>query len=448
MKPSLFWILPLPLVIGQIVTAEPPATKTTPNIVTVNMAVNQALLHSPTLKSRSEDTHAASARRSQANSELFPKIDARFQGMHFTGLENTPLAPTVTIPEMYDQYSASIGATQPIFTGGRITAQRQGARFSEAACHANESAATANTILQALNAYWQWSKAVYLVESLEDAVRRTDAQTLDTRNKKEAGAAMDSDLLAAEVLLDQTKLHRDDARRQADMARIELNRRMRTNVPPDARPSKPIAPVATPGTLEDNLACARTNRQELIALEKEVLVAESKVKMEQAGSIPQVALVARYEYGNPNIRDFPPVEEWEDDAYIGATASWNIFDGGFTRNRVSEARIRARQARLTFQDAEEGVCAQVEQTLLSLQHALSKVNTAIHAETSASRNVKVTSDLCASGMARHSELLDAQSKLTEAAYQRIASEADAVLAEANFRYAVGLLTQESFNVIP
>jgi outer membrane protein len=443
MKTLLLPLLSFSLLINPATFAATNTTAT--NTVTVGTVVNQALRHSPSLKMKEEEVRTATAHRVQANAEGSLRVDARAQGLHFEGLENRPLGPGVTLPVIDDQYSAAIDATQPLFTGGRITARRRGARLDEAAARATEIATAADTILNTVNAYWQWSKAFYLAESLEDAVRRTGAQSLDVQRKQSAGLALDSDLLAAEVLLDRTRLQLADARHQTDTARITLGRRIGASLPPEASPSKPITPATPLIPLDDALALARTNRQELVALEREATAIEARVRAEQAGSSPQISLVARYEQGNPNTRDFPPTDEWKDDAFIGATASWSLFDGGLTRARTSEMRSRARLARLRLQDAQEGVQAQVEETLLSLRHSLSRVDTALHAEASARRNLKVTTDLWTNGLARHSELLDAQAKLTDATYQRITSEADAVLADTLHQYALGLLTQETFN---
>lgn len=448
MKPLLLPLLSFSLLVEPETFASPAADSTATNTMTVDMMVTRALLHSPSLKMRDEEVRAATSRRAQANAEGLLRIDARAQGLHFEGLQNRPLGPGVTLPEIEDQYSAAIDATQPLYTGGRISARRRGAKLDEAAARATARATVADTILNTVNAYWQWSKAFYRSGSLEDAVRRTEAQSLDVQRRQAAGLALDSDLLAAEVLLDRTRLQLADARRETDTARVVLGRRTGAPVPPDARPSQPSTPASPSLPLAEALALARTNRQELVALDREATAVEARVTTEQSASAPQISLVARYEQGNPNTRDFPPTDEWQDDAYIGATATWSLVDGGITRARTSEMRSRARLARLRLQDAEEGVRAQVEETLLSLRHSLAKVATARHAEVSARRNLKVTTDLWTNGLARHSELLDAHAKLTDASYQRITSEADAILAHTLHQYALGLLTQESFNARP
>ena len=408
-------------------------------VVLPSEIVRRAIDHNPALKVRDEDTRAATARLRQAEAAGRFAADVRFQALHFEGLENETLGPGISLPVIEDQYAGSVGLTQPLYTGGRVAFQKRSARLSESAARLSQSAATADLILKALTAYWQWSKAVYQVESLESATTRVQAQTADTRHLHEAGMATDNDLLAAEVLLDQTRLQLDDCVRKTDVARIQLERLTGMPLPASGRPQPPACPLAPNLSLDAVQALALTNRTELAALSRQAAAAEASVRAVHADKSPQISLVARYEQGRPNMRDFPPDDKWADDTYVGAVASWNIFDGGMTRGRVAEAQARAVQARLQLQDAQEGIRAQAEEAFLSLRHAISRVQTAAHAESSASRNVQSATDLWKGGLARHSDVLDAQSRLTDAVYQRIGSEADAVVAEATLRYATGFL---------
>jgi len=93
-----------------------PAEATT-NTLTPDAVVQLALTHNPGLKGRYEDLNMATARLLQADAGLKPQLDTRAQAQHFEGLENGALGTGVTIPVMNDQYSASIGITQPLYTG-------------------------------------------------------------------------------------------------------------------------------------------------------------------------------------------------------------------------------------------------------------------------------------------------------------------------------------------
>ncbi len=403
-------------------------------------AVNLAIRHSPVLKDRGEEIVAASARRLQADAGLMPQLDTRAQANHFEGLENQALGP-VSIPVLDNQFSASIGITQPLYTGGRVTQQKLSSRLGEdAARHALASSAT-DVTLQTLVAYWTWSKALEQSEALQMAVTRMQTLVTDTRNFEKAGMATDNDRLAVEVMLDQVQLQLNDTDRLSDSSRVELSRLIGRDLGAVETPQKPVLQpegLVIP-SLDEALSTALSNREDLIALRLSARAGTALVEAARAEQRPQVALIARYEQGQPNQRDFPPDDQWRDDAVVGAVVSWNLFDGGLTRGRMSEAQARATREALQLQATEESVISQVRTAHLSLRHSLLSRQTALHAEAGARRNLDVATDLWKHGASRHSDVLDAQTKLTTAISQRIATEADILLSRATLNHATGII---------
>jgi len=403
-------------------------------------AVRLTLTHSQILKSHDEDIRAASARRQQASAGLMPQLDTRAQANHFEGLENQALGP-VSIPVIDNQFSASIGITQPLYTGGRASQQKLSTRLGEEAARHSLAASTSDLTLQALSSYWQWSKALAQAEALRDAVSRMKTLANDTRNLEKAGMATDNDRLAAEVALDQAQLQLDDVERQAGLNRIELSRLTGLALATGETPRMPESANLTLPSLDDSLGLAFSNREDLAALRLGAKASAALVEAARAEGRPQLALIARYEQGRPNQRDFPPDNQWRDDAVVGATVTWNLFDGGLTRGRTAEAQARALRELLGLQALEETVTEQVRTAHLNLQFNLSRLQTALHAESSARLNMDVATNLWKAGTARHSDVLEAQSKLTTSTAQRIAAQADIILAQAVLNHATGGVAQ-------
>jgi outer membrane protein TolC len=412
-------------------------------VVAPSQIVRKAVAHSPLLRQTHETRLAASAQRRQAEATGRPAVDARFQALHVYGLENEPLGPGVALPVIEDQYSASVGITQPLFTGGRVSSRKAATRLTEAAAGEATAATQADVILQALMAYWQWSKSQHLAASLQTAVGRARAHLKDIGSFKQAGMATESDVLTSEVLLDQTVLRLDEARRQAEIALVRLSQLIGEDLPPASCPEDaPDAGVEPVISVADAQALARTNRAEIAAARLDAAALDIAVRGARADTRPQISLSARYEEGRPNLRDFPPIDEWKSDAYVGATLSWTLIDSGFTRARIAEAKARARQSEARLQQIDEQIVAQVKEARINLLNALSRCQTAARCEASAAKNLTVVTDLWKNGLKRHSELLDAETALTDAQYQRIASLADLAAARAVLDHAMGRLRQE------
>jgi outer membrane protein TolC len=311
--------------------------------------------------------------------------------------------------------------------------------LQEAATRHTLQASAADIELQALSTYWQWSKAVAQITAYQTSVARMETQLHDTRNLKNAGLATDNDLLASEVLLDQILLQLQYALQQSDLSRIQLTQITGQPIPPDAYPKPPSIPATTlVPNLDEALGAALSNRPELASLRLNVQSSAALIAVSRAEGRPQLSLHARYEQGNPNPRDFPPEAKWQDDAFIGATLTWNLFDGGLTRARTSEAKAKTNRDTHQLQSACDSIIAETKAATLSCNYAHARLRTSIHAETSAKRNLQVATDLWKGGTARHSDVLEAQTKLTFTVAQRIAAEADLLISEATLKHTMGL----------
>jgi outer membrane protein len=406
----------------------------TASVIPPDQIVSQTLEHSYPLKVAAQDAKVFDARHTQAKAQALPTLDAKAQAARYEGLEDSSLGAQ-TIEAVENRYSASIGVTQPLYTGGRISNQKCGALFQKSAAEQSLQATKADTILSALTTYWNWSKTYYVVQSLQAAVDRTEAHAVDMRNQHAAGLVTDNELLATEVQLDQTRLFLEEARNRVAITRAHIEFLTGNPLPESSVPEKAIVPAGLANTDTNTIV----NRPEKAARTFDVKASEAQVRSSKSDFYPQVSLVARYEQANPNQLDFPPTDEWNDDAFAGVTLSWNLLDWGLTRAKAAEASARAEQARLRLSQVEEQITLEVQEAQINLQDSVSRVTVAQRAEKSAQRNVEASTDLWKNGLARHSDVLDALARLTDAQYQLNATQADVVLAQAQLNHATGKL---------
>ena len=399
-----------------------------------------ALAHSLSVKAAEQERFATDARRVQADAKGLPSLDVDMRAGRFNGLEDSSLGPTLTLPAIEGRYAAGIVLTQPLFTGGQITHQKQSATFQQQAAAARVQSTTADVALQTLQTYWAWSKSFHVLASLQSALARIDAHAVDMRNLEQSGLATVNDRLATEVLRDQTSLKLQEASRATALARARIAFLTGFELPDAAVPDNPAVAesVAVP---EEHalLVDAVTNRAECVVRRKEFESADEGVGATRAGYVPKLYLTAHYEQMRPNSYFFPPEDRWNDDAFAGVVMTWNIFDSGLTRAAVKEAEAKRQTASLMLAQTEELITLQVKESRINLQNALDRCGVAVHAENSAAQNLKTVTDQWQNGLSRHSEVLDAHARLTQAQYDVIAARADAALARSALDHAVGRL---------
>lgn len=409
--------------------------------ITPQQVVSNALAHSHRLRLMDKETVAAEARQRQAWAAGLPSLSTDARANFYTGLEDTTLGPNVVIPGIENRYGAGVALSQPLFTGGRIRSSKQSAAYQKEAAEYHQRGAQSDVALQALNAYWSWSKAYYLLESIQAAVLRVEAHARNVRNQRQAGLATDNEMLAAEVQLDRTRLRMEEAKRRVNVAGARLTFLTGQAWHPESSPIKATARV-NPGLVPEPmlLDAALTNRSERAALQREVQAARAAVKSARAEFYPQVSAVARYEYARPNLLLIPPRDRWHEDGFAGVAMSWNIFDWGLRRAKVAEAAVRVSQAQTRLDLVEEEILLQVREARINLQDAIDRIAVVQRVERSAQRNLEAATDLWTNGLSRHSDVLDAHAQLTDAQFEIIAAHADLELARASLEHAAGLLT--------
>ena len=427
-----------------MLSAEPGITDETNTQVNAAQVLADALRHSLTLKLSAQDIAAARARTLQTRAQLLPALNLASHGGHYEGLKDGAVAGqynnTIIIPSVADWYGASATLSQPLFTGGQLWQQKIHAGFQYNATTQAWHSVEADVRRQALSAYWHWSKSFYALATLRAAVARMEVHATDMRNFHDAGLATDNDTLSTEVLLDKTRLYLEEAKRYDEIARAQIAFLTGHDLPSNAVPNRPVIPAGLSVAPEsDVLNTARTNRPEYAVRRMELNAAGALVDMHRAGYWPQLYLTASYDYDNPNPRIIPPQDEWNGDFYAGVALSWNILDWGLTRGKVSEAAARAAQAKLRLTQEDERIVLEARQARISLQDAIQSLTVAERAQQSAQRNLESATSLWNSGLLRHSELLDAHTKLTQAQYDAVSARANIVLTQTALNYATGQL---------
>ena len=414
------------------------AAQTICSCIPPDQVVRAALSHSFALRSADHETEAARQRYDQAAAQALPVVDLKMNAAHYEGLEDSALGPNLVIPAISDRYAASVGITQPLYTGGRIDALKESSTFQQSAAENARRGTRADIMLQALAAYWNWSKAFYSANALQASVARMEAHATDMRNQYQAGLATENDKLATEVLLDQTRLRLESARRRVDITRARIAFLTGQDLPADSVPEAAIVPreLAVPPEA-DSLALARTNRPERTARVMEGRSFAALVTASRAERRPQVFLTSRYEWAQPNSMFFPPEEEWNEDAFAAVAINWTLLDWGLLKAKAAEAAIRSAQADLRLAQTEESIALEVKEARIGLQDALERVKVADRVTQSAQRNLEAATSLWQGGLARHSDVLDAHAQLTDTQNEVITARADAALAKAALEHALG-----------
>lgn len=347
--------------------------------------------------------------------------------------------PTTIFPNIRTAYGFAVDLTQPVYTGGGIAAGRSASRHELAATRSDQRSAEAGVALQAKLAYWSAAADCAAVDAARAQVKRAGQLLVDARSLRQAGMAVDADVLAAEARVAAARLALINAQTAAEHSRAAL--RSLLAVPAgteielaDSLPQNlPQAPGALPALQRD----AQGQRPDLAALAARVDATTEKERVARAADRPKIGATVAWNVARPNPRYLPLADRWNDTWSVGVAARWALWDGG--RTRAEAAEVQARKGALSEQlaEARRRVDLDVEQTRLGLLSALAAVTAADASRKASSARLTAETERYEAGLSTTSDVLDAQAGLAAAEIEQVRARTGAWMARARLDWAVG-----------
>ena len=123
---------------------------------------------------------------------------------------------------MRGTYMAGLTLTQPIYTGGKISAGRQMARLGRQIADQQLRMTRMDVLVDADNAYWSYIAVRRKVRMLESYSTQMDTIYKQTSSAVAAGMAIENDLLRIEAKRTEIEYQLQRARNGADLCRMAL----------------------------------------------------------------------------------------------------------------------------------------------------------------------------------------------------------------------------------
>jgi outer membrane protein len=419
-----------------------------PDTLSLPQAVALALEQSPTIAESRENSDAARQAKKEAWLNRLPTIEVREIGVRtnspadvfglqlmqerFSFPEFTAKDPND--PDPLNNFTTQFEAAMPIFTGGQLSnGIRQAGRMADAA-EAMREHTIAAVELGVADAYLNALLAERFVE-LAARARDTALKHVEKAHDfYDAGMILESDLLQAQVQLSRMEEDLMKARNGASLALAGLNRAIGIG---QDRPFQLIETASPPDSLTPSLdaalGMARTTRRDLLAVTRKVQAAEAGIGRARGEYWPQVGISARYALNDDKLFGT------NGDSYtLAAVAQWKALNWGQTRARVTRSQSEHRAAQASQRSYEQQVEFEVRQAWLGLQEARASHAARVSAVRAADRASSILGDRFEQGLAKVTDLLDAETLADEARVREAQSSTDLQRAVRTLRFAIGL----------
>jgi outer membrane protein TolC len=421
--------------------------------LTLEESVRIALKESKALTMAQEKVEESEARIGEARAGFLPRIGSkasytRLDVVPYMSMKNfaIPGVPPGTLPDKIemgddDIYNVAVSAQQPLFVGGKILNGYRIATYGAEAEALNYQKSTSEVVLRATESYYGVLKAQEFRKVSEQAVAQMEAHVRDLENMYQVGMIAENDLLKAKVQRSNVKLMGIRATNAVRMATtafcnvlgIPLDTEVALKAKLEYAPSEPVA-------LDEAIQKALKERPEVKAMQYALKIGQKAVSISKAGWLPNVALIGNYHYKRPDREN---EKEWYGSWDVTVAAQMNVFDWGATHYQTAQAKHRLRQIEEGFGQLRDGITLEVTQSVLALQEAQEKVAATGENVAQAEENYRVTNEKFKQGMATNTDLLDANTMLTQAKVEYVQALADHNVAEAKLEKAMGTLAMSN-----
>lgn len=423
----------------------PAVGQTAAHPLSLQDAVDLALQANLGIKRSQEEINAAQAARDASRTTFLPSLGSSYNYIHRNEERTSPSLlsgrPIVSSPQ--DQYTFSTFLRQPLFTGFRLLNEY---RLSELGLDRAEVAADVarqDVILDAKNAYFSVLKNLKLRDVAQQTVKSIAAQRDVSENFYKVGLSPLNDLLQAQVQLANAKQQLTVALNNLEIAKTQFNTVLRrpVNTPVLLLDDVEHAPYQT--TLEECLDRAQQNRLEVHVANLDIEIAEKQVKLSEKDYFPVVDLVGTYSrtgddwhaHGGEGITDSAG---WN----IQATATWTFWEWGKTGYGRKEKLARLAQSKYRKSELLDTINLDVKRAYLRTKEAEENIATVEQAVEQAKENLRITEEQYKEQVATQTDVLIAQTLLTQTETNYTNALFDFKIAKAVLLRAIGQETLE------
>jgi len=438
----LFWITGLFL--SMMYPSYRNAASASDQMLTLQESISIALDQSTSVRAADYGVSEADYDRKAARTDFLPSIGTEYSYSRFDEdpFMKSPAGDFGPYPFEYkigtrNRYQWNTYLTQPIFTGGALVSSYQMAKLGVGIAKEGRGRAEKDAVVEVKKAYFTVLKAGKLKAVAVQAVEQVQSHVDVARAFYEEEMIPRNDLLEAEVRYAQVAQDLIRAENNVEIAQAQFNTVLRRNVNEPAVLEDILAYQPERLSLEESLKEAQQVRPEMKEAALRLEQARKGVNLARSNYFPTVSAVANYQkMGDSGSLNGSPYEDDEMWA-VAMVCRWDIWEWGKRSYQVSARKALAAQAEEQHKKAGDIIALEVKEAFLNVQESEKNIFVAQTAITQAEENLRLNRELYNEQMATTTDVLDAQTLLTQAQNNYYNALNDYHISKAKLERAVG-----------
>ena len=359
--------------------------------------------------------------------------DAEFERNYNFGRD---LAET---PPYHKESSNTFTLSMPLYTGGRLENQIEGAEYALHSADLNLEYARQYVRYQTAEAYYQVLQRNAEIQVQQEAVNYLQSHLDTIQIQYEVGTVAKADVLSTAVQLADYKRQLNSAWGNYESAVATLNNVM--GIPVDTALVINDELDGTPYAVSEDecIAYALEHRPDGLAAEYEVRRATAQVGATKSAYRPNVTAVARgiVVGETPFESNHNNQEYWQ----LGLSIDWNIFDNGITAAQVNQAKATERRAESQRLQRIDQIKLDVHNAYIAILTATKNLEVSSAAVSEAESAYEIAKVRYIEGVDTNLNVMDAQTKLAQAKNNYYAALYNYNVSKAKMEQVIGVPVQ-------
>jgi outer membrane protein len=367
--------------------------------LSLNESIEIALAMNPSVVSARENAQAADARQRQAFAGFLPTVSLNaslgqsYQQPTIIRLPEALGGETFTAGpnEAGNMFSYGATLTQTIFKGGKVIQDYSIANITYRIMLEELRRVKNETALDVTSSYFEVLKAKKNLELIKTSTLNLNRNLQQAEVFFGAGITSSLDLLRIKTELANLEINRIQAENGLKLARLAFENLLGERLYPETEIEVPtLAPVRPlPFSEEEALKLAFENRPEWKAYNLGLETASKGIAVAYGSLLPSVSYVLSW---SRNQADYPTASTYDSNLENWRSmfmASWNIFDGFSSINKINEANASYRSAQAQAQSISDGISVEVKSAYLNLLSAADQITASQNAADLAEKALKI-----------------------------------------------------------
>jgi outer membrane protein TolC len=340
--------------------------------------------------------------------------------------------------DIQNVFVGALSVSQPIYTGGKITAYNQISKYKEELTKSQINTNRQEVIAKTDELYFQVLMLKNKQKLANAYIQLIEKMDSDVINLIASGVATRADELAVSVKLNEAEMTRTKVENGLHLSQMALCQLCGLDLETQLDLSDESNVTKEIWVTDADVHLGIVQRTELQSLEIAQLIYRKKESLVIADMLPQIALTGNYLMTNPN--SFNGYENkfggmWN----VGVAMHIPIFHWGENFHNLKAARSETKVVELQYEEAKEKIELQINQCKFKMNEAQKRLlNTEKNLERAA-ENLKYATLGFQAGMITTAGLLDAQTAWLSANSDKIDAEIEVKLSHTQLQKAMGEL---------